>query len=498
MSAVGEDVVIEIPHGKLRGRRSAQATSFKGIPYAAPPFGERRLRAPAPVVPWPGVRDATAFGPTAPRTGYPPPFEVLFDEPVLPGADCLNLNVWTRDTGAGGCPVLVWIHGGAFRNGTAAAPLYDGTNFAVDGLVFVSLNYRLGADGFLVLDGTECNRGLLDQIAALEWIRENIAAFGGDPGNVTICGESAGAMSVCSLLAMPRARGLFHRAIAQSGGGHHALDVADAHRIAEEMATRLGIAPTRDALVATPLDDLLTVQRQLSFEIAANPDPGRWGGVALDLMPFEPTVDGDILPARPIDAIAAGAGADVPLLAGATAEEWRLFMVPTGLIGMLGDSHVAASLASYGVAGGPVQVLYEELEGSPGDRFCAIATDWYVRIPLIRLAEARARAQAPTYVYELAWRSPQFQGQLGACHGLDLPFVFGTLDTQSGRAFTGDSPPRRLTEEMRAAWVAFASARDPGWPAYEDGTRAEMVFDEGSHVTDDPEAARRVVWEGHR
>jgi para-nitrobenzyl esterase len=392
----------------------------------------------------------------------------------------------------------VWIHGGAFRNGTSAAAMYDGTNFAHEGLVFVSLNYRLGADGFLFVEGVECNRGLLDQIAALEWIAEHIAAFGGDPGNVTICGESAGAMSVCSLLAMPRAHGLFQRAIAQSGGGHHALTMADAERVTHELAGRLGVKPTRDGIAGVALRDLLTAQRQLSFEVAANPDPDRWGRVARDLMPFEPTVDGDVLPALPIEAIAGGAGASVPLLTGATAEEWRLFMVPTGLIGMVSDEHVAAALAGYGVVGTPVQKLYEDLDGSPGDRFCALATDWYVRIPLVRLAEVRAAGPAPTYVYELAWRSPQFDGRLGACHGLDLPIVFGTLDTPSGRAFTGELPPRGLAEEMRAAWVAFASGRDPGWPAYDEGRRAEMVFDERSHVTNDPEAARRVAWEGHR
>jgi para-nitrobenzyl esterase len=497
-AGVEATVVVETAQGRVRGSHVDGVVAVKGIPYAAPPFGVSRFRAPAPAQRWDGVRDATAFGPTAPATGYPPPFQAMFDDPVIAGEDCLSLNVWTPDPGAGGLPVLVWIHGGAFRNGTSAAPLYDGAHLAREGVVLVSLNYRLGTDGFLLLDGVEPNRGLLDQVAALEWVQEHVAAFGGDPGNVTVFGESAGSISLCSLLAMPRARGLFHRAIAQSGGGHHALPPEDARRVTEAMAGALGVPSTPDGFASVRLDRLAEAQAAIGLEVSTNPDPARWGRLAFDGMPFEPTVDGDVLPALPIDAIADGAGAGVPLLTGTTAEEWRLFLVPTGMIDLLTDAHVAGALAGYGAADPEVAACYAELGGGPGDRLSAVVTDWFLRIPAIRLAEARADGIAPTYLYELAWRSPQFGGRLGACHGLDLPFVFGTLGSRSGRAFAGDTPPQSLSDEMRAAWLAFARTGDPGWPPYEPGRRSVMVFDEHPEVVDDPQPARRTAWDGRR
>jgi para-nitrobenzyl esterase len=492
-----EPVVVETPQGRLRGARAAGVVAFKGIPYAAPPFGERRLRAPEPAERWDGVRDATSFGPTAPNTGYQPPFDKLFPEPVIEGEDCLSVNVWTPDPGAAGLPVMVWIHGGAFRNGTSAAPLYDGAAFARDGVVLVSLNYRLGIDGFLFLEDTEPNRGLLDQVAALQWVQANIAAFGGDPGNVTVFGESAGAMSVCALLTMPRARGLFRRAIAQSGGGHHGLPPDDARRVTEAIAQRLGVPATREGIASADLAALREVQAALSLEVTMNPDPERWGRLALDVMPFEPTLDGDVLPVLPIDAVARGAGAEVPILTGTTSEEWRLFVVPPGLIGFLNDEHVARLLSLYD-ANEMVAAAYAGANGTPGDRLCAIATDWFLRMPAIRLAEARAGGPAPTYLYELAWRSPQFDGRLGACHALDLPFVFDTLKTDAGRAFAGDAAPQALADAMRAAWIGFARDGDPGWPAYDPAQRAVMVFGDTSQVVTDPGAGRREAWAGVR
>jgi para-nitrobenzyl esterase len=493
-----DPVVIETPQGQLRGTREAGVVAFKGIPYAAPPFGERRLRAPQPAGRWDGVRDASQFGPTAPNTGYPPPFDKLFPEPVIDGEDCLSVNVWTPDPGGAGLPVMVWIHGGAFRNGTSAAPIYDGAAFARGGVVLVSLNYRLGVDGFLFLEDAEPNRGLLDQVAALEWVQAHIAAFGGDPGKVTVFGESAGAMSVCALLTMPRARGLFRRGIAQSGGGHHGLPPEDARRVTAAITEKLGVAATREGIASADRARLRDAQAHLSLEVTMNPDPERWGRLAVDVMPFEPVIDGDVLPLLPIDAVAGGAGAQVPILTGTTTEEWRLFLVPPGLIGFLNDEHVARLLSAYGATDPRVAAAYAGGNGTPGDRVCAIATDWFLRIPAIRLAEARAAGPAPTYLYELAWRSPQFGGQLGACHALDLPFVFDTLGTDAGRAIAGDAPPQGLADAMRAAWIAFARDGDPGWPAYDPAERAVMVFDDTSEVATDPAAGRREAWEGVR
>jgi carboxylesterase type B len=216
------NAVVQTRHGKVRGSVAAGVNTFKGIPYAAPPFGANRLRPPRPVEPWSGVRDALAYGPKSPQPPYPPQVALLLTESVVSGEDCLSLNIWSPDLGSAGQPVMVWIPGGMFAyHGTGGSPWYDGSRFARDGVVCVTINYRVAADGFLYLGGGDANRGLLDQVAALEWVRENIAAFGGDPDNVTIFGESAGAMSVGTLLAMPRARGLFRRAVAQSGAAQH-------------------------------------------------------------------------------------------------------------------------------------------------------------------------------------------------------------------------------------------------------------------------------------
>ena len=217
------DAVVKTRHGEVRGSVVEGVNTFKGIPYAAPPFGTQRFRPPQPVEPWSGVRDALTYGPTVLKPPYFPPFDTLLPEPAIPGEDCLNLNIWSPDLGEAQLPVMVWIHGGAFANGSGAIDMYDGSHFARDGVVCVTINYRLGIDGFLYLGDGNDNLGLLDQLAALQWVQENIAAFGGDPGNVTIFGESAGGMSVGTLLSMPRAAGLFRRAIAESGAGHHVI-----------------------------------------------------------------------------------------------------------------------------------------------------------------------------------------------------------------------------------------------------------------------------------
>ena len=234
------NAVVKTRYGEVRGSVADGVNTFKGIPYAAPPFGANRLRPPQPVAPWSGVRDALTYGPKSPQLPYPPPIDVLLPELAVPGEDCLNLNIWSRDLGSAGQPVMVWIPGGMFEyHGTGASPWYDGSRFARDGIVCVTINYRVGAEGFLYLGDGNANLGLLDQVAALEWVQENIAAFGGDPGNVTIFGESAGAMSVGTLLSMPRAEGLFRRAIAQSGAAHHVM-------LGRDGATRRP-APRREA-----------------------------------------------------------------------------------------------------------------------------------------------------------------------------------------------------------------------------------------------------------
>jgi para-nitrobenzyl esterase len=486
--------VVTTAYGKVRGRQSGGVASFKGISYAAPPFGPNRMRPPVRPAAWDGVRDAMAYGPTVPKPPYPEPYDGLLPEPVIAGDDCLNLNVWTPGPGGAGLPVMVWIHGGAFVNGSGAVTQYTGDRFARDGVVCVTINYRLGCDGFLLLDDATPNRGLLDQIAALEWVRENIAAFGGDPDNVTIFGESAGAMSVTTLLSMPRAAGLFRRAIPASGAGHHVLPPETARLVTAELAQRLGLAPTREDFAAVPVDRLAAAQMQLSADILLDPDPGRWREIPGNLMAYEPVVDGEILPARPIDGIAGGSGRGVDLLVGTNRDEHRLFLVPTGVADAMDDARLQAVAGALGLDAAGLAVYRAGAPGA-GDALADMMTDWFFRIPAIRLAE---KHQGEVHMYEFTWPSPLMGGRLGACHYLEVGFVFDTLDAEGGELLYGSSPPAELAATMHRAWVDFARSGRPGWPAYDLETRATMAFDVDSAVVHDPRAERRVLWEGVR
>jgi para-nitrobenzyl esterase len=494
------ETVVNTRQGAVRGSMSEGVVAFKGIPYAAPPFGPNRFQPPQPHEPWSGVRDTLTYGPTVPKPPYFPPFDAILPEPAIAGQDCLNLNIWTPDPGRAGLPVMVWIHGGAFANGSGAVPAYDGSRFARDGVVCVTINYRLGAEGFLYLGEGNANFGLLDQIAALEWVQENIAAFGGDPANVTIFGESAGGMSVGTLLSMPQTRGLFRRAIAESGAGHHAISPDTARLVGRYLAEKLGVEATREAIAAVPIDRVLQAQIELSEDAFAHPDPQRWGEVAANLMPFEPVIDGAVLPVLPIKSIAAGAGAGIDVMIGTNAEEERLFMVPNGAIDHITEDVLAGSIAAYGLPVAETLTAYRTArpDASAGDLFTAILTDWFFRIPAIRLAEAHAQGTGGTYMYEFAWRSPQFGGRLGACHGLEIAFVFDNLDREGNEGLMGTSGPQEVADAMHTAWVAFATSGNPGWPQYDLDRRATMRFDTVEEVVDDPHSAERALWEGLR
>jgi para-nitrobenzyl esterase len=494
------DNVVRTRSGAVRGVTTEGIAVFKGIPYAAPPFGARRFQPPQPVEAWDGVRDALTYGATVTKPPYFPPFDVLLPEPAIAGEDCLNLNIWTPDPGRAGLPVLVWIHGGAFANGTGAVPTYDGSRFARDGVVCVTINYRLGVDGFLFLGQGSANLGLLDQVAALTWVQENIAVFGGDPHNVTIFGQSAGGMSVGSLLSMPRARGLFRRAIAQSGAGHHAISAISAQKIGQYLAENLGVEPTIEVIAAVPSERLLAAQLALSAAVFEHPDPARWGEVAANLMPFEPVIDGDILPARPIDRIATGASAEVDIMVGTTTEEERLFLVPNGTINAINADMLAGAIAMYGLPVAETLATYRATrpEASAGDVYEAILTDWFFRIPAIRLAEAHVKNNGRTYMYEFAWRSPAFDGRLGSCHALEIPFVFDTLAIEGMEVLLGDAPPQQTADVMHSAWVNFATHGDPGWLPYDLEQRPTMHFDAHSNLLKDPRHAERTLWEDRR
>ncbi len=492
------DPLVTVAQGQLRGRAKNGVHSFLGIPYAQPPFGALRFAPPEPVAGWFGTRDALEYGATAPKPGYAPPLDAVLPEPVVAGTDCLNLNVWTPDN-ASGFPVLVWIHGGAFVNGSGAVSVYDGAAFARDGVVCVTINYRLGVEGYGAIEGASPNRGVQDQIAALTWVRQNIAAFGGDPDRLTIAGESAGAMSVGALLAAPSAKGLFSRAILQSGAGHHALRAATAAEVIGEVARRLDVAPTVEGLASISPDDLVAVQEALGIDIATSPDPARWREITNNLMAFEPVIDGEVLPQQPIDAIASGSSLEVDVLVGSNTDEHALFLVPSGIAPMVDADILRMSL---GLLGADVETLIDLYGGNrpdatPGELMIAILTDWFFRIPAVRVAEAREALGARTFEYEFAWRSPQFGGRLAACHALEIAFAFDNLADPQGEPLAGPNPPQSLADEMHRAWVSFVREGTPGWAAY--GTRRTVMrFDEISAPVDDPRADEREVWAGIR
>lgn len=491
--------VVKTKTGQVRGRFTAGVYAFKGIPFAAPPFGANRFRPPQPVASWAGVRDALEYGPKSPQLPYPPSIEVFVPELAGPGEDCLNLNVWTPDPDSTGLPVTVWIPGGMFEyHGAGASPWCEGSRFARDGVVCVTINYRVGAEGFLFLGDGSANCGLLDQIAALEWVQENIAAFGGDPGKVTIFGESAGAMSVSILLAMPRAKGLFRRAIAQSGAAHHVMSVASAQRVGRYLAEKLGIAATYPDIALVPVQRLLEAQAELRADLIARPDPEFWGGeVVTSMLPWQPVIDGEIIPAPPLDRIIAGAGAEIDVLIGTNLDEHRLFLMPG--IEQVTEEAVAGVMAAYGLPVEAALIAYRAAYpgAGPGDLLAAVQTDWYWRLPALRLADAHAGGPAATYMYEFAWRSPQFNGRLGACHALEIAFVFDNLGC-STEPLLGSEPPQPLADVMHAAWAAFAATGECAWPRYELSRRATMRFNTTSTVVDDPRSAERTLWAGRR
>ncbi len=352
--------------GAVSGEQIDGVTRFLGIPYAASPTGSRRFAAPEPPEPWDGVRECIAFSATPPKPEYAAPFDTILPEPSIPGDDWLSLNVWTRDL-TGAAPVMVWIHGGAFANGNSAVPMYDGHAFARDGVVLVTINYRLGVDGFALLPDAPApaNRGLLDQVAALEWVRDNIAAFGGDPANVTIFGESAGGMSVATLLGMPRAQGLFRQVIAQSGAAQAGADPRDAALVTAELGTALGFEATAASLADLDLDKLIQAQATVRDAMAASPNAARFGPtVVATSMAFLPVIDGDVLPLHPLAALKAGVGSDVALMTGTNTEEFRLFFVPTGTADMVTDETLPGFLAALGIPADTAR----RLPGEPAGR----------------------------------------------------------------------------------------------------------------------------------
>ena len=495
---VPAQAVVATRNGNVRGRIDRNVCSFLGIPYADPPYGPNRFLPPQPVEKWEGELDALEFGPKSFQPEYPPDVKMMLPELVGTGEDCLTLNVWAPEAGFGH-PVMVWIPGGVYEfHATGACPWYDGSAFARDGVVCATIGYRPGPDGFLYFGEGTPNLAMLDQIAALQWVRDNIESFGGDPANVTVFGESAGALSIGTLLAMPRAKGLFRRAILQSGGSHIAMTVEDAKRVGEDFAKRLGVAPNREAVAQVPIDRLLQAQVEMRSEMFIHPDPKRWGAEAvMSMLPWQPVIDGEVLPAAPIECIANGASGEVDVLVGTNSDENRLFML--GMFDKISEESLRMTVVGYGLPVDRALLDYweEHPHGNPGDLMAAVQGDWLWWIPAVRLAEAHSEFPGRTYMYEFAWNSPQFDCKAGACHALEIPFVFDNLGKEA-EGLWGSNPPQELADRMHAAWIAFARTGDPGWPSYDRRRRATMRFDLDSRVVDDPRPATRKLWEGVR
>ncbi|WP_010146822.1 carboxylesterase/lipase family protein [Serinicoccus profundi] len=472
---------IAVTGGVVRGRVAEGVAVFLGMPFAAPPA---RFAAPEPPGPWEGVREALAFGP-------PPPQGAALGPVDLPGdgsGDWLTLNVWApwaeREPSApvtSGRPVLLWIQGGGYVVGASGLPEYDGTRLARDGVVVVTLNYRVGFEGFGWVDGAPANRGLLDQVAALTWVRDNIAAFGGDPARVTVVGQSAGAGCAAALMVMPRAAGLFARVIAQSVPGAF-LTPALAADVTAACAAELGVdipdlAQVEPELLALAGDAVLATIRTRT---------DRWGAAAHGDIVFAPVVDGDVLPSTPWE----GLTGEIDLVVGHTRDEQRLLTLLSGLLG-----EVTPELArESALALAPDPQRYLEAYPDPEQLYEVVRSDWLFRMPSLHLALAQAAAGGRAYLYELTWPAPGMGGMLGACHGLDVALVLGNLTQGQTAMLLGEVTPEveAMSAQLRSAWVAFASDGDPGWPDV--ATGATRIVDVEPVATAYPETLSQEIW----
>lgn len=484
----GSPPIVRMEHGQLQGALNGTVASFKRIPYAANPFlPATRFRAPQPVSAWSGVRDATAYGPMPPQPSRTP------GGGLSGAADDLTLNIWAP-VNAKHAPVLVWLPGGAFYRVDAAEGWYDGSSFAQQGIVVVTVNYRMGMDGFMAIDGMPANRGLLDQVAALQWVQRNIAAFGGNPAKVTLAGQSAGAQSVMLLMGMPMARGLFQQAIAQSPPQNH-FSPEQARRVTEATAEILKATPDAAALAAVPLSAMVAGTETMVTDMR---NVAKWGSIG-GQPPFLPVVDGTVLTAPPLAALRANAAANMPLLIGCTNEEARLYLVPGGNIDRIAAPAFAGALQAVALPANAANIYAQARpNASPGDMLAALESDKTFRVPTQRYTEQQVRVGAPVWAYQFAWSSPAFGGRLGAGHVVDVPFVFNTLASNQAAPFLGGPGYQPLADAMHAGWTRFIRTGDAGWPRYELSTRRTMRFDTASAVVADPMAERRLLWADKR
>jgi len=503
--------LVEIASGKLRGVIIEGVAAFRAVPYGAPTSGDNRFLPPRPTAPWAGERDASAYLGQSPqsRLGFPQREEIgdfSGSADTTPETeDCLTLNVWTPCL-AGKRPVMVWLHGGAFSFGSANNPRLQGSRLARRGdVVVVTVNQRLNIFGHLDLSetGTEFvqsgNAGTLDMIAALQWVRDNISSFGGDPGNVTIFGESGGGAKVCALLAMPSAAGLFHRAIVQSGAMIRVREKERALRLTEAVLNVLGLVRGDiGKLRALSIAQLQAAIEPVVKAIGPTTSP------FFDRYPFGPTLDGDILPAHPFDPEAPAISAHIPLIVGDTKDEAAWFLSSDDSVWHRTMTEEAMRARVANVAGAHTDRVVETYRllypgTSPADRLIATLTDSNFRVRSLVLAERRARqAKGMLWMYSFAYESPRFDGRLKSAHALDVPFTFDTIDLT--HATDGSPAAHGVAEAMSGSWAAFARTGVPHhggippWPTYDLDSRATLILDTSCAIARDPGAETRAMW----
>ncbi len=503
-ASMEKEYIVETSNGKVRGFSRRGIVKFKGIPYAAPPIGHFRFNPPVPVEPWTGVRDASGYGPIAPQP--PANIELIFGgERPQNEAECLTLNIWTPSIDSSKRPVLFFIHGGAFLTGTGAS--LDGSRLGLRGnVIVVSINYRLGVLGFLYLpDESEAssNVGLQDMGAALRFVKENIFNFGGDPDNITIFGESAGGFAIAALLAMPSAKGLFQRAILQSGAAHPlGMNPEAAMRVHEKLVDHLRI-PKGDlkALRRISIEELIKAQTA----IMAVSD----GFMEDRPLKLGPVVDKQVLPEHPLEALRKGYAKEISVFAGSNLDEMKLWGWLNPEAEKMGEDdlrkglkEIIAFTGKEEKRGEKLLEIYRRNKKTPRDLMDAITTDYLFRIPAIRLAETQSLHQKNTYMYLFTWQSPFKNGKYGAMHALELGFIFGVLLAMDVGIFPKrDKETEFLSGIMMDTWIAFAKTGNPNNPAiplvapYNPENRATLIFDKEVKVVDDPYGQERVAWE---
>lgn len=504
--------VVETASGRVRGFTSDGVHAFKGIPYGASTAGANRFMPPAKPEAWTGVREATVYAGRSPQAAAPPQRPELATvwgpADTLPvGEECLTLHVWTPGLDNARRPVMVWLHGGAFSWGSANSPRYDSTRLARrNDVVVVAVNHRLNIFGHLDLSqiggerfAQSGNAGVLDLVLALEWVRDHAARFGGDPGNVTIFGQSGGGGKVSALLAMPSARGLFHKAIIQSGASVRFAERERTIRLAEAVLKHLGLRGDQiGALQALPLERL---QAAVAPAQATLPRP-RYP--LLDRYNFGPVIDGDLLPRHPFDPAAPAVSDDVPLMIGDTKDETAIYFAPDDAVwnNALTEDELRKRVAAVaGNAADDLLTYYKRRDpaASPSDRLITMTSASNFAVRSVLLAERKAaRGRTPVWKYRFDWETPAFGGRLKASHSVEVPFVFDTLHV-IGEAHRKPGA-QALADRVSKTWATFARTGDPAnagppaWPAYTADRRITMLFDDDCRAVDNPDGDAWPLW----